>query len=166
MPAGNIADRHARLQRLVHDQQLLLRRKPPPAGNAGDDFHLRKRLGHRRMPRTMPSSSGHSRCPVKTGGSSVGKDPAATSRGQGCVCGVSNLVVLRLRPEDSKHSRGVDGQHAGTQTSFFRIASYACSSLRGEGASIDRSLFNFGAIEFSQTTSVTGSGSLIRNQAT
>ena len=61
---------HARLQRLVDDQELLLRRKPPPAGNAGDDFHLRKRLGHRRMTRTRPSSSGYRRCPVKTGGSS------------------------------------------------------------------------------------------------
>jgi hypothetical protein len=39
------ADRHARLQRLVDEQELLLRRKPPPAGNAGDDFHLRKRVG-------------------------------------------------------------------------------------------------------------------------
>jgi hypothetical protein len=27
-------------------------------GNAGNDFHLRKRLGHRRLPRTMPSCSG------------------------------------------------------------------------------------------------------------
>ena len=44
--AGNIADRHARLQRLIDDRQLLLRREPPPAGNAGDDFHLRKRLGN------------------------------------------------------------------------------------------------------------------------
>src|ERR1700733_3136640 len=58
MTTGNIADRHARSQRLVDDRELLLRRKPTPAGNAGDDFHLRKRLGHRRMPRTMPSSSG------------------------------------------------------------------------------------------------------------
>ena len=53
MAAGNIADRHARLQRLVDDQELLLRRKPPPAGNTGDDFDLRKRLGHRRMPRSL-----------------------------------------------------------------------------------------------------------------
>src|SRR6516162_6031036 len=56
MAAGNIADRHARLQRLIDDRELLLRREPPPAGNTGNDFHLRKRLGHRRMPRTMPSS--------------------------------------------------------------------------------------------------------------
>jgi hypothetical protein len=27
------------LQRLVDDRELLLRRKPPPAGDAGDDFH-------------------------------------------------------------------------------------------------------------------------------
>lgn len=52
MATSNIADRHARLQRLVDGQELLLRRKPPPPGNAGDDFHLRKRVGHRRMPRT------------------------------------------------------------------------------------------------------------------
>ena len=58
MATGNIADRHARLQRLVDGQELLLRRKPPPAGNAGDDFRLRKRVGHRRMPGTRPSSSG------------------------------------------------------------------------------------------------------------
>ena len=45
MAAGNKADRHARLQRLIDDQKLLLRREPPPAGNTGDDFHLRKRLG-------------------------------------------------------------------------------------------------------------------------
>jgi hypothetical protein len=64
MATGNIADRQARLQHLVDDQELLLCRKPPPAGNAGDDFHLRRRLGHRRMPRTMPSSSGQLRCPV------------------------------------------------------------------------------------------------------
>src|SRR6187200_1735619 len=44
MATGNIADRHARLQRLVDDQELLLRRKPAPMCNAGDDFHLRKRL--------------------------------------------------------------------------------------------------------------------------
>ena len=31
-------------------RELLLGRKPPPAGNAGNDFHLRKRLAHRRMP--------------------------------------------------------------------------------------------------------------------
>lgn len=31
MATGNIADRHARLQHLVDDQHLLLRRKPPPA---------------------------------------------------------------------------------------------------------------------------------------
>ena len=41
MATGNIADRHAGLQRLVADRELLLRRKPPPAGNAGNDFHLR-----------------------------------------------------------------------------------------------------------------------------
>lgn len=58
MATGNIADRRARLQRLVDDQELLFRREPTPADNAGDDFHLRKRLGHRRMPRTRPSSSG------------------------------------------------------------------------------------------------------------
>jgi HTH-like domain len=46
MTTRNIADRHAWLQRLVDDRELLLRRKPTPAGNAGDDFHLRKRLGH------------------------------------------------------------------------------------------------------------------------
>jgi hypothetical protein len=54
MAAGNKADRHARLQRLIDDQKLLLRREPPPAGNTGDDFHL-KRLG---QGGTMPSSSG------------------------------------------------------------------------------------------------------------
>jgi hypothetical protein len=32
MATGNIADRHARLQRLIDDQELLFRRKPPPAG--------------------------------------------------------------------------------------------------------------------------------------
>jgi hypothetical protein len=61
MATGNIADRHARLQRLVADQELLLRRKPPPAGTADDDFHLRKRVGHRRMPRTSlapPANAG------------------------------------------------------------------------------------------------------------
>jgi hypothetical protein len=31
MASGNIADRHARLQRLFDDQEVLLRRKPPPA---------------------------------------------------------------------------------------------------------------------------------------
>jgi hypothetical protein len=72
MPTRNIADRQARLQRLVHHRELLLRRKPPPASNARDDFHLRNRLGHRRMPRTMPGSSGYRRCPVKTGCSSSG----------------------------------------------------------------------------------------------
>jgi hypothetical protein len=55
---GQITDRHARLPALVDDQKLLLRRKPPPTSNAGDDFHVRKRLGHRHMPRTMLSSSG------------------------------------------------------------------------------------------------------------
>jgi hypothetical protein len=34
METGNVADRHARLQRLVTDRELLLRRKPQPAGNA------------------------------------------------------------------------------------------------------------------------------------
>ena len=55
MTTRNIADRHARLQRLVDDRELLLRREPTPAGNAGDDFHLRKCLGLRRMPGTRPS---------------------------------------------------------------------------------------------------------------
>jgi len=54
MPTRNIADRHARLQRLLHDSELLLGREPPPAGNTGNYSHLRKCLGHRRMPRTMP----------------------------------------------------------------------------------------------------------------
>jgi hypothetical protein len=38
MAAGNIADRQARLQRLIDDRELLLRREPQPAGNTGDDF--------------------------------------------------------------------------------------------------------------------------------
>ena len=50
---GQQADRHARLQRLIDDRQLLLRREPPPAGNTGDDFYLRKRRGHKRMPRSL-----------------------------------------------------------------------------------------------------------------
>ena len=56
MATGNIADRHARLQRLIDDRELLLRRKPPPAGNTGDDFYLRKRLGHKRMPPSISLS--------------------------------------------------------------------------------------------------------------
>jgi len=73
MPPGNIVDRHARLQRLIHDREFLLRRKPPPVGHTGNGFHLRKRLRYGRMPRTMASSSGKSRCPVKTGGSSLNR---------------------------------------------------------------------------------------------
>ncbi|MGY3404700.1 hypothetical protein ACVWZV_000813 [Bradyrhizobium sp. GM5.1] len=37
MATDNIADLHARLQRLVDSQELLLPHKPPLAGKAGDD---------------------------------------------------------------------------------------------------------------------------------
>jgi hypothetical protein len=67
MTTRNIADRHARLQRLVDDRELLLRRKPTPAGNTGDDLHLRKRLGPRRMPRTMPAPSANAGVRSKRG---------------------------------------------------------------------------------------------------
>ena len=49
MAAGNIADRHAGLHCLGNHGQLQIRRKPPPA-RAGDDFHLRERVGRRLYP--------------------------------------------------------------------------------------------------------------------
>src|SRR3954463_13670504 len=40
MAAGNIADRHARLHRLVDHGKLLIHREPPSAGDACDHFNL------------------------------------------------------------------------------------------------------------------------------
>ena len=40
MATGNIADRHARLHRLGDNGELLIHRKPSPAGDAGDHFNL------------------------------------------------------------------------------------------------------------------------------
>ena len=57
-PSPNIADRHARLHRLGNDGQLQIRREAPPAGDAGNHFDLRERVGHRRMPRLIPRPSG------------------------------------------------------------------------------------------------------------
>src|SRR3974390_2998399 len=70
MPASNIADRHAWLHRLGDDRQLLLCRKTASARDPADHLDLRKRVGHRHMPRTIPRPSGYRRCPVETGCSS------------------------------------------------------------------------------------------------
>jgi hypothetical protein len=52
MAVGNVADRHGRLQRLVRDRELLLRRKPTPAGTPVITSAFEN------------SSSGYRRCPV------------------------------------------------------------------------------------------------------
>ncbi len=63
----NIAHRLARLHRLGDDRQFLLRRVPAPMADTGDDFHLRKRRGHRHSPRSIPGSSDYAARPVQTG---------------------------------------------------------------------------------------------------
>jgi hypothetical protein len=55
MAASNIADRHAGLHRLGNYGQLRFSSvaKHHPADDAGNHFHLRERVGHRRMPRLI-----------------------------------------------------------------------------------------------------------------
>src|SRR5262249_5110853 len=65
--ASNVADRHAGLHRLGNDGELQLGGEASPASDAGDHFNLRERIGHRRIPRLMPRSSGYRPCPVETG---------------------------------------------------------------------------------------------------
>jgi hypothetical protein len=55
MAPGNIADRHAGLHRLGDHGQLQINGEPTPMGDAGHNFDLRERVGHRRMPRLIPS---------------------------------------------------------------------------------------------------------------
>ena len=55
---GNVADRHAGLHRLGNHGELQLGGKAPPAGDPGNHFNLRERVGHRRMPRIIPRPSG------------------------------------------------------------------------------------------------------------
>ena len=46
------------MSRISDDAQLLLRREPPSASNAGDHFDLREIVGHRHMPTFIPRPSG------------------------------------------------------------------------------------------------------------
>src|SRR5262249_19325888 len=76
--ASNVADRHAGLHRLGNDGELQLGGKASPASDAGDRFNLRERIGHRRIPRLMPRSSGYRPCPVETGCTSIWRMSAFT----------------------------------------------------------------------------------------
>ena len=58
MAASDIAHRDAGLHGLGDDGHLLLGREAAATRDARDDLNLGKRLGHRRMPRTIPRPSG------------------------------------------------------------------------------------------------------------
>src|SRR5262249_8788061 len=96
--ASNVADRHAGLHRLGNDGELQLGGKASPASDAGDHFNLRERIGHRRIPRLMPRSSGYRPCPVETGCPSA--DPLAAiatpRRRPHSVTGVAVIAALAL----------------------------------------------------------------------
>src|SRR5260370_11393906 len=64
--ASNIADRHTGLHRFGNHGQLQLGREAPPAGDAGDHFHLPRRVGHKHTPTTMPTPSVYRRRAVAT----------------------------------------------------------------------------------------------------
>jgi hypothetical protein len=65
--AGHERDRHARLERLL-DQPDLLRHRPPPAAlHRGDHLDAPDLLRHSRTPRLMPRPSRYATCPVETG---------------------------------------------------------------------------------------------------
>jgi len=51
MATGNTADRHARLQRLIDDRRLLLRREPPPRATPVMTSTFENVSDHRRMSR-------------------------------------------------------------------------------------------------------------------
>jgi hypothetical protein len=69
--AGHERDRHARLQRLL-DQPDLLRHRPPPAAlHRSDHLDALDLLRHSRMPRLMPRPSRNATCPLKRGRSTV-----------------------------------------------------------------------------------------------
>src|SRR4029434_4551281 len=59
--------RHARLERLL-DQPDLLRHRPPPAAlHRGDHLDAPDLLRHSRTPRLMPRPSRYAACPLETG---------------------------------------------------------------------------------------------------
>jgi hypothetical protein len=110
MAPGNIADRHAGLHRLGDHGQLQINGEPTPMGDAGHNFDLRERVGHRRMPRLIPRPSGYCRCPVETGCSSgppcglmagrlstSAKDSACTGASDGTMARVEVITGVERR---------------------------------------------------------------------
>src|SRR4029450_13275999 len=65
--AGHERHRHARLQRLLNQPDLLRPRPPPAALHRGDHLDALDLLRHSRTPRLMPRPSRYATCPPETG---------------------------------------------------------------------------------------------------
>src|SRR4029453_5545930 len=75
--AGHERHRHARLERLLHQPDLLRYRPAPAALPRGYHFDAPDLLRHSRMPRLTPRPSRYATCPVETGAA-----PLFTSAGE------------------------------------------------------------------------------------
>src|SRR4029434_6465251 len=65
--AADERDRHARIERLLDQPDLLCHRPSPAALHRGDHLDAPDLLRHSRTPRLMPRPSRYATCPLETG---------------------------------------------------------------------------------------------------